>query len=163
MRGLAILVKGSQIIRLCGLKCRIRPQSGNGSHLALMNNFHQWACECPDILCRHVVCKHVCAVKFSLSLRERITSQSRGVSSNAFAVCKKCRSESLVKNNVRRHKSGSVQRCSCKECGYQFSNNIGLEDHLTRTHNSTNSDETNNDGTTTVQIMTCSEPKDRKS
>jgi len=92
-----------------------------------MNNFHEWECECPDFQYRHVVCKHIHSVKFSLGLRERITSQSLGVSSNAFVICKKCGSEKLVKNSVRRNKSGEVQRYSCKACGYRFSNNIGFE------------------------------------
>lgn len=127
IRGLAILALGSQIVRLSGLRYKVRSQSGNGSYVVIMNNFHEWECECPDFSFRHVVCKHIHAVKFSLNLRDRITSLSLGVSSNAFVVCKRCGSDKLVKNSVRHNRSGSVQRYSCKACGYRFSNNIGFE------------------------------------
>ena len=64
---------------------------------------------------------------YSLHLRDRIISQNLGSVSDAFTICKKCGSETLVKNSVRRNKSGDVQRYSCKACGYRFSSNIGFE------------------------------------
>jgi len=127
LRGLAILARGNQIVRLSGLRYKVRSQSGNGAYLVAMNSFHEWECECPDYRHRRVVCKHIHSVKFSLGLRERITSQSLGISSNAFVVCEKCGSDKLVKNSVRHNKSGNIQRYSCKACGYRFSNNIGFE------------------------------------
>jgi len=127
IRGLAILALGSQIVRLSGLRYKVRSQSGNGSYIVAMNNFHEWECECLDFSFRRVACKHIHAVRFSLDLRDRITSQSLGVSSNTFAVCKKCGSDKLVKNSIRHNKSGNVQRYSCKACDYRFSNNIGFE------------------------------------
>lgn len=126
-RGLAILARGSQIIRLNGLKYKVRSQSGNGTYLIRMNGFHEWECECPDYSFRHVICKHIYAMKFSLGLREQITSLSLGITSNTFTVCKKCGSEKLVKNSIRHNKGGDTQRYSCKDCGYRFSNNIGFE------------------------------------
>lgn len=126
-RGLAILARGSQIVRLTGLRYKVRSQSGNGSYLVAMNSHHEWECECPDYQYRRIICKHIHSVRFSLGLRQQITSQSLGVPSNAFVVCKRCGSERLVKNSVRHNKSGDVQRYSCKACGYRFSNNIGFE------------------------------------
>ena len=127
VRGLAILARGSQIVRLTGLRYKVRFQSRNGAYLVALNNRHEWECECPDFQYRRVVCKHVHAVKFSLNLRERITAQSLGVSASTFTVCKKCGSESLVRNSVRHNKSGDIQRYSCKACSYRFSSNIGFE------------------------------------
>jgi len=127
IRGLAILARGSQIVRLTGLRYKVRSQAGNGAYLVSMSNNHEWICECPDFQNRHVTCKHIHAVSYSMHLRERITSQSIGAVSNAFTTCKKCGSETLVKNSVRHNRSGDVQRYSCKACGYRFSGNIGFE------------------------------------
>lgn len=127
VRGLAILARGSQIVRLNGLRYKVRSQAGNGAYLVSMSNSHEWMCECPDFQHRHVICKHIHSVMYSLHLRDRITSQNLGSVSNAFTICKKCGSEGLVKNSIRHNKSGDVQRYSCKACGYRFSSNIGFE------------------------------------
>lgn len=42
LRGLAILARrGSQIVRLSGLKYKVRSQSGNGAYLTAMDNSHE--------------------------------------------------------------------------------------------------------------------------
>jgi len=99
LRGLAILAQGSQIIRLSGLKYKVRSRSGNGSYFVSMNNFHEWTCECPDYAFRHVTCKHIHAVKFSLGLRQRITSENLGIPilGSEAEICKFCGSTDLIR------------------------------------------------------------------
>jgi len=129
LRGLAILAQGSQIIRLSGLRYKVRSQSGNGSYLVAMNNFREWTCEWPDYTFRHVTCKHIHAVKFSLNLRRRITSENLDLSAPTIApeICKFCGSAELVRRGFRKTKTGRIQRFSCKNCSHRFVVNTGFQ------------------------------------
>lgn len=66
MRGYAILAKGEQPKALADNTYLVQSQSGNGSyHVVLVDG--EWRCECPDFQFRKVVCKHIHAVKQSLT------------------------------------------------------------------------------------------------
>lgn len=120
VRGLAILAMGSQIKRIDASTYRVRSQSGNGWYLVVGKGL-QWSCECLDHVTRHVVCKHIYAVELSQTLRQRVVSENLGIEVSALGVtCKKCGSSQVIKQGIRKNKSGNSQRFLCKECGFKF-------------------------------------------
>jgi transposase-like protein len=120
LRGLAILSIGSQIKRIDASTYKVKSQSGNGWYLVLRKGL-EWNCECPDYVYRHVVCKHIHAVEFSQTIRQKVTSENLGLRIiNPETLCKKCGSSNIVKQGVRRNKCGKAQRFLCRDCGYKF-------------------------------------------
>ena len=127
IRGLAILARGSQIVRLSGLKYKVRSQSGNGSYLVAMNNFHEWECECLDYQYRHVTCKHIHAVLASLNVRQYMASQTIQKLVEVVEACRFCGSSNFSKEGHRKNKGYGLQRYRCKDCGKWFVINYGFE------------------------------------
>ncbi len=121
IRGLAIVSMGSQIKRIDANTYRVKSQNGNGWYLVKKNGL-EWTCECPDFVYRHIVCKHLYAVEFSQTLRRKITSENLGIEEvcKPETICKKCGSSKIIKQGLRKNKSGNVQRFLCKECGCKF-------------------------------------------
>src|SRR3989304_8762247 len=112
LRGLAILAIGNQVKRIDSSTYRVRSQSGNGLYSVARKGL-EWTCECPDFIYRHVVCKHIHAVQFSLNLRQRVTSENLGfdnVCTEEISVCKFCGSTSIMKRGFRKKKGNRVQR-----------------------------------------------------
>lgn len=120
-RGLAILAMGSQIKRIDASTYRVKSQSGNGWYLVVRKRL-EWSCECPDHVYRNVLCKHVHAVEFSQTLRQKVTSENLGLEQigDTETICKRCGSCHIIKQGVRKNKSGNAQRFLCKECGCKF-------------------------------------------
>ncbi len=128
VRGLAILALGSQIKRLSKSEYRVKSQSGNGWYLVKKRDNVEWLCECQDSVQRHISCKHIYAVGYSLNLRERIISETPLVTPEVQAeVCEKCGSETIIKHGIRHNHSGNIQRFKCKVCGHKFIVNHGFE------------------------------------
>jgi transposase-like protein len=127
-RGLALLAKSNQITRIDACTYRVASQSGKGSYLVQRHGL-AWKCECPDHIYRGMVCKHIHAVNFSLNLRQMVTSQNLAVvvPEEKPEVCACCGSTELVKDGLRKNKSGAVQRFSCKSCGHRFVTNYGFQ------------------------------------
>ncbi len=125
MRGRAIFESCNQIKRLGSQFYRVKSQNGNGDYEAIKTEYG-WMCSCPDHTFRHVKCKHIWAIEFSLAIREevkpKVTIQGLDLQS-----CRFCGSENIVKRGVRKNKYGSLQRYMCKDCGKKFSFNIGFE------------------------------------
>jgi transposase-like protein len=120
LRGLAILAMGNQIKRLDPSTYRVKSQSGNGSYLVIKEG-SKWICECPDHAFRGVECKHIHAVRFSLTLRERVTLENLGFDELcALETCKFCGSTNIIKRGYRKRRNGKVQRFMCKDCGRRF-------------------------------------------
>lgn len=121
IRGLAIISIGSQIKRLDASTYRVKSQSGNGWYNVVRKGL-EWTCECPDHINRKVVCKHIYAVEFSQTLRQKVTSENLGIEEieRLETLCKKCGSTQIIKQGIRENKSGNLQRFLCKECGYKF-------------------------------------------
>ena len=81
---------GNQIRRLNPSTYRVKSQSGNGWYLVFKDG-SEWKCECPDHRFRGVACKHIHAVKFSLTLREKVVSENLGVEELCVPeTCKFC-------------------------------------------------------------------------
>jgi putative transposase len=124
-RGLAIAQTGNQINRVEESFYVVQSQSGNGEYAVTMID-REWICECPDNKFRHVKCKHIFAVEFSLKLKEKVR-KSVIVEEVAISNCLYCHSPNIKKFEVRHNKSGDIQRFLCGNCGRTFSVNIGFE------------------------------------
>jgi putative transposase len=126
LRGLAILAKGGQIKRIDACTFSVASQSGNGSYLVQRHGL-AWKCGCSDYVYRGMVCKHIQAVNFSLNLKPAITSENAVFPEQKPQVCSSCGSSELVKDGLRKNKSGIIQRFLCKSCGHRFVVNYGFQ------------------------------------
>jgi len=80
----------------------------------------------PDHVYRHVKCKHIFAVEFSLKIRERVR-KNIVIGEVAVSNCVFCHSPNIKKFGIRKNKSGDIQRFICCDCKKTFSVNIGFE------------------------------------
>ena len=103
----------------------VKSQSGNGEY-AVFKVDNEWQCECPDFTFRHVACKHIHSVVFSLKMKEQVKA-SVIIQPLSTSNCVLCGSENIVKDAVRHNKKYDIQRYLCKGCGKRFSVNIGFE------------------------------------
>ncbi len=105
----------------------VQSQSGNGSYTVISTEFG-WKCSCPDHQYRHLTCKHIIAITYSIHLRREVQEVSKTVISEISTLaCRFCKSEKIVKDAIRHNKYGDVQRYLCRECNKRFSFNIGFE------------------------------------
>ncbi len=127
-RGLAILAKGNQIKRLTSTTYRVKSQNGNGNYL-IVKNSNEWLCECADHKYRNIVCKHIHSVIFSLTLREKVSSQTFNLEPifEEPESCKRCGSTEIIKRGIRKNKNGSLQRYLCKSCNHRFTVNYAFK------------------------------------
>ncbi|QLH08025.1 transposase [Nitrosopumilus ureiphilus] len=87
-----------------------------------------WTCNCADHKFRHVCCKHIHAVEFSLEYRKEVREQNKVILSPITVnSCSFCHSQSIAKAGIRHNKSGDIQRFSCQDCKKTFSINLGFE------------------------------------
>jgi transposase-like protein len=127
LRGLEILSKGKQIIRIDAGHYRVRSQNGNGVYLVVKEG-KEWTCECPDHANRQVACKHIYSVFFSLSLRERVVAKVQPqIESVSPDGCVYCASPNIVKIGIRHNLNGDAQRFLCRDCNRKFVKNDGFE------------------------------------
>jgi putative transposase len=124
-RGQTIAQREGQIKRIDDYTYSVKSQSGNGVYGA-SKVCGEWLCECPDNAYRKVKCKHIHAVEFSLSLRAEVKIQHIEPIAN-LAECMYCGSQNIVKDGVRKNKSGKLQIYQCKDCHKYFTFNIGFE------------------------------------
>jgi len=129
MRALAIVAQADTINRIDSKTYSVKSQSGNGWYQVTKEN-GEWRCECPDYRSRGVVCKHVYAVNYSSTLRDRALSQNISplieLPVAQSLICKKCGSPEIVKRGIRKNQAGQVQRFCCKVCGHRFVINEGF-------------------------------------
>ena len=129
VRGLAIVAQAGMIERINSTTYKVKSQSGNGWYLVEKQG-GEWRCECPDFVNRGVVCKHVFAVNYSITLRDRAVSQNFAprveLTETGPLTCDKCGSTETVRNGGRANKGGRVQRFVCKACGHRFVVNEGF-------------------------------------
>jgi transposase-like protein len=125
-RGRLIANKPDQIVRLDERFYRVASQSGNGMYDVTKRQVGGWLCTCPDFEYRHVVCKHIWAVEFSLKIREKV--QARVIEPiTGIEVCLFCKSEKIIKKGLRHNKYGDIQKFRCVACGKYFTVNFGFE------------------------------------
>jgi putative transposase len=103
----------------------VRSQSGNGEYEVISSEFGL-GCSCPDHTYRGLECKHILAVKFSIELRKKVESQIV-IAPVSLGNCPYCKSAKVVKNGIRKNKSGQIQRYLCSDCKRWFTLNMGFE------------------------------------
>jgi transposase-like protein len=125
-KGLEIAkAKESQVSRIDQATYTVLSQSGNGEYAVCLSE-DEWRCECPDHRFRGVKCKHIWAVEFSLKIREQV-SKNIVIEEVAVSNCVFCHSSNIVKDGVRKNKSGAIQIFYCRDCHHYFTFNIGFE------------------------------------
>ncbi len=125
-RGLLIAqAKKSQVSKVEENFYTIKSQSGNGEY-ALYQVDGEWHCECPDHTYRHVKCKHLYALEFSLKLKEKVKANVT-IQPLSTSQCIYCNSEQIVKDGLRHNKKGDLQVYLCRTCGKHFTLNMGFE------------------------------------
>lgn len=125
LRGLQIANASNQVKRIDNYTYLVKSQSGNGEYEVIKTELG-WMCSCPDHIYRHVKCKHIWAVEFSLALKHEVEKRKIEPITN-ISNCIYCSSENIVRNGVRHNKNHEVQKFRCKSCGKYFSFNIGFE------------------------------------
>jgi len=125
-RGLEIAqAKENQIARIDSSTYKVLSQNRNGEYVVCLSE-DEWRCECPDHSFRGVKCKHIWAVEFSLKLREQVR-KNIVIEEVAISNCLYCHSSNIKKFELRKNKSGNIQRFKCCDCKKTFSVNIGFE------------------------------------
>jgi putative transposase len=124
-RGEAIAKLSGQIKRIDDCTYIVKSQSGNGEY-CISKVCAEWLCQCPDNAFRHVKCKHIYAVEFSASFRAEVKIRHIEPIVN-LTECMYCGSKNIVKDGVRKNKSGNLQIYQCKDCHKYFTFNIGFE------------------------------------
>lgn len=124
-RGQIIAKLDSQIKRIDENTYEVLSQSGCGKY-EVLNTSLGWMCQCPDHIYRGTKCKHIHAVIFSQSLRAKVAVKHIEPIAN-LSECMYCGSPNIVKDGIRKNKSGKLQIYQCKDCHKFFTFNIGFE------------------------------------
>jgi putative transposase len=124
-RGKEIAVLGGQVEVYEESAYEVKSQSGNGKYEVLKSSIG-WMCSCPDHIYRHVKCKHIHAVEFSLALRRKVESK-RITPVTDISSCIYCKSTDLRKDGIRHNNHGDIQKFYCRTCKKYFSFNVGFE------------------------------------
>jgi transposase-like protein len=122
-KGLDIAKLPNQIKRIDADSYTVKSQS-NDHEYKVFKVSDEWFCECPDHVYRHAKCKHIFAVEFSVSLRNTVR---RIEPIDNLTECLCCGSNNIVKDGVRKNKSGNIQIFYCQNCNHYFTFNIGFE------------------------------------
>ncbi|MDE1816886.1 MAG: transposase, partial [Thaumarchaeota archaeon] len=105
-KGEQIASTQDQIRRIDAHHYKVKSQSGNGEY-DVISTESGWNCSCPDHINRHVCCKHIHAVEFSLKIRDQV-KKSVVIQPIAIHICQFCDSDKLVKNAIRHNKYGDI-------------------------------------------------------
>ena len=125
-RGFAISKKGNQINKVDDSNYEVLSQNGNGSYFVSRIDEANWVCSCPDHIYRHVKCKHIFGVEFSLAFKKEVKTQRIEPVTN-ISVCMLCGSSNIVRDGVRHNKHGDIQKFYCRSCRHYFTFNVGFE------------------------------------
>lgn len=116
-----------QILRLGDHLYHVKSQTTNREY-DVISTENGWICTCPDHTFRHICCKHIHAVEFSIRLREQVRKENAvKIEQLNVSVCPDCQSDKIVKHGIRRNKNYDIQRYYCNDCKKWFSFNIGFE------------------------------------
>ena len=125
-KGKKIVLK-SDLIRLSDYHYHVHSQTTKRDYDVIKTDSY-WHCTCPDHKFRHVCCKHIHAVEYSIKLREEVRENNK-VTMNPITVkdCSFCHSQNIKKYGIRKNKSGDIQKFLCAVCHKTFSINPGFE------------------------------------
>lgn len=124
-RGEAIAKLPNQIKRIDERTYVVKSQSNHGEY-KVFRVADEWFCECPDHVYRHVKCKHIFAVEFSVSFRAEVAVRRIEPMDN-LSECIYCGSSNIVRDGVRHNKYGEIQKFYCRKCLHYFTFNVGFE------------------------------------
>jgi len=125
IKGKEIAQNNDHVKRINANHYQVKSQSNNG-YYDIISTESGWNCNCKDHAFRHVCCKHIHAVEFSLKIREQV-KKNVVIQPVEIHSCQFCKSDNIVKNAVRHNKYGDLQRYLCKSCNKRFSINLGFE------------------------------------
>lgn len=128
LQGLMIANHDNEVKRINAVTYKVKSQSSDIWHDVVHEYKQGWTCSCPDHIFRKVECKHIHAVYISKELRHKIVANSdiKEIETPSLELACKCGSLSVIKDGVRHNKSGNIQRFKCKECGKEWSDNLGF-------------------------------------
>lgn len=128
MKALTIVGLDNQIKRINHVTYKVKSQSSDVWYDVRHEYKHGWVCSCPDHIFRKVECKHIQAVYISKELRYKIVNNSdvKEIETPSIELVCKCGSMEVIKDGVRRNKSGIIQRFKCKSCLREWSDNLGF-------------------------------------
>jgi transposase-like protein len=124
-RGQTIAQHNGQVKRIDDYLYIVKSQSQNGEYTVNKVD-NEWLCDCADFTYRHVECKHIHAVNFSLTIRAEVKVRTISPIEN-LTNCIYCGSPNIVKHGIRKNKAGNIQVFNCKDCHKDFTFNIGFE------------------------------------
>ncbi|WP_428324448.1 IS6 family transposase [Nitrosopumilus sp.] len=126
-RGIEIAKKQDQIKRLDESTYKVKSQNYVRTYNVISTE-QGWICDCPDHTYRHLCCKHIHAVEFSIKMRERVRKEnSVTIDQIELSTCPNCESVNFIKKGIRHNKHGDIQRYACKDCKKWFNFNLGFE------------------------------------
>lgn len=122
-----IITLKSDLIRISDTEYTIYSQTTKRKYnLIYTDSF--WVCDCADHKFRHVRCKHIQAIEYSLMKREDKRRENVvKIVPLKDVTCPNCDSDNAVKQGLRKNKHQTIQRFSCKDCGKKFTMNRGFE------------------------------------
>ena len=116
IRGYSILAKGDEP-QAIGNEIWSVPSQSSDKRYMVARNETGWHCECPDHMFRNVECKHIHAVQFSISLKEKLKIDSdSSLKIQELVSCRHCGSPNIVRYGKR----GRKQLYMCKDCELTF-------------------------------------------
>jgi len=126
-RGFEISKMSSMIRRINPAHYKVKSQTSNQFYDVRREGL-KWNCSCPDCTYRHVTCKHIHGILFSLQIRQQVKATIPIFNHQETDLCcPKCQSVRFKKDGNRYTKFGKVQRLSCLVCHYKFSHRDGFE------------------------------------
>lgn len=125
-KGKEIALK-SDLIRVSDHQYKVKSQTTKREY-DVFSTESGWKCTCPDHTFRHICCKHVHAVEFSIKIRQEVRERNQVIIEQlSYDKCPQCKSFNIVKHGIRHNKNYDLQRYSCMDCKKRFSFNLGFE------------------------------------
>lgn len=122
-----IIASRHDLIRIADNFYHVKSQTTNREYDVIKTN-DKWDCNCADHIFRHVCCKHIHAVEFSIKLREEVREKNKVVISPVNVTsCIYCLGNNISKDGLRHNKYGDIQKFQCKDCKKYFTINVGFE------------------------------------
>ena len=130
LRGQSMIEKGFEPKQVDDITFQVQSQSGNGLYTVL-HKYNAWSCDCPDFTYRHIECKHIHAIRFWQTLKEKLVIEQLEESKKVWAeveaerdyehlTCVFCGSDRIIKNGTRKTKIGKKSRMLCSHCKRTF-------------------------------------------
>jgi len=125
-KGKQIALK-SDLIRVSDYHYKVHSQTSNRDYDVIRTD-NVWHCNCADHTFRHVCCKHIHSIEFSIKLREEVRERNKVVIAPInVSSCIYCKSNNVTKDGLRHNKYGNIQKFNCKDCNRYFTINLGFE------------------------------------